>query len=123
MNAEENQGRHCKRWAHIALLITCSAGSAACSSGPNDRDARAALERHFAEALEPAAAKFGKQAGRDLMPTVQSVVLVDCTVRESGLYLCNAQVSMHSKVLGQRHASTRLLLAQDSKGWRLLSQL
>ena len=123
MNAEGKQGRHCGRWAHIALLIACSAGVAACTSGPSDRDARAALERHFVEALEPAAAKFGKQAGRDLVPTVQSVVLADCTARPGGQYLCNAQVSMHSKVLGQRHASTRLLLTQDSKGWRLLSQL
>lgn len=122
MNAERKQA--C-RWRHmpLALAIPCGAMLAACSSGPSDRDAHAALERHFAEALQPAAAKFGNQAGRDLLPTVQSVVLADCTARERGQYLCNAQVSMHSKVLGQRQASTRLLLTQDSKGWRLLSQL
>ena len=122
MNAERKQA--C-RWRHLplALAIPCGAMLAACSSGPSDRDAHAALERHFAEALQPAAAKFGNQAGRDLLPTVQAVVLADCTARERGQYLCNAQVSMHSKVLGQRQASTRLLLTQDSKGWRLLSQL
>ncbi|MEG1200956.1 MAG: hypothetical protein RSD82_02205 [Comamonas sp.] len=103
----------------MAWVLPLAALLGACSSGPSDRDAHAALERHFAAA----AAKFGDLAGRDLLPTVQSVVLADCTVPAGGQYLCNAQVSMYSKVLGQRQASTRLLLTQDSKGWRLLSQL
>lgn len=122
MNAERNNQSRA-RWAAMAWVLPLAALLGACSSGPSDRDAHAALERHFAEALQPAAAKFGDLAGRDLIPTVQSVVLADCTVPAGGQYLCNAQVSMYSKVLGQRQASTRLLLTQDSKGWRLLSQL
>ncbi len=120
MSDEGNQGRRVRR---VAMALACTAMLAACASGPSDSDARAALERHFAEAVAPAAAKFGSQAGRDLLPTVQSVVLAGCTARDSGLYLCNAQVSMHSKALGQRHATTQLLLTRDAKGWRLLSQL
>lgn len=111
------------RWALAAMALPVAWLLTACSSGPGNADAHAALERHFAEAVQPAAARFGGQAGRDLVPTVQSVVLGDCTSREGGHYLCNAQVALHSKALGQRYATTRLLLTRDSKGWRLLSQL
>ena len=107
------------RWVWLMVLLPL----AACSGAPGDADVQAALERHFVEAVAPAQAKFGAQAGAALVPTVQSVVLQSCAAREGGLYLCEAQVSLHSKVLGQRQSLTRLLLTQDANGWRVLSQL
>ena len=107
------------RWGGLTALVLI----AACSAGPDSGDVRAALERHFAEAMAPAQKHFGAQAGSDLVPKVHEVVLHQCDARSDGQYLCNAQVTLHSKVLGKRSATTRLLMTRDDKGWQVLSQL
>lgn len=117
-----------RRWARPGAwrwlpALGVVAQLAACSSEPSSADIHSALQRHFADVVAPAQKHFGPQAGSTLVPTVQAVALHGCTARDGGQYLCDAQVTLHSKVLGQRHATTRLLLAQDPQGWRVLSQL
>lgn len=109
--------------ARLALPLALGLGLVACSAAPDSADIQAALQRHFAEAVAPAQQHYGQHAGRALVPTVHAVALHGCTARDGGHYLCDAQVTLHSKVLGQRHATTRLLLARDAQGWRVLSQL
>ena len=109
--------------AQWALPLFLGLGLVACSGAPDSADIQAALQRHFADAVAPAQQHYGEQAGRALVPTVQTVALHGCTIRDGGQYLCDAQVTLYSKVLGQRHATTRLLLARDAQGWRVLSQL
>lgn len=117
-----------KRWlsrpaVRLALPMVLGLGLAACGGAPDSSDIQVALQRHFADAVAPAQQHYGQHAGRALVPTVQAVALQGCSAREGGHYLCDAQVTLHSKVLGQRHATTRLLLARDGQGWRVLSQL
>lgn len=110
----------CRRWVPVLLAAV---PLVACGGAPNEAQVQAALQRHFAQAVAPAQQHFGPDAGSGLVPTVQAVALQGCQSQDRGHYLCDAQVTLHSKVLGLRQASTRLLLAHDEQGWRVLSQL
>ena len=104
-------------------MLLAAVPLAACGGAPSEAQVQAALQRHFAQAVAPAQQHFGPDAGSGLVPTVQAVALQGCQSQDRGHYLCDAQVTLHSKVLGKRSATTRLLMTRDDKGWRVLSQL